>query len=202
MHILLADDHHMFREAMAEWLKRLDNDVKVEHACSMNETIKLLQQNKSFQLLLLDLNMPGMKGISSVKGIARQALPTATVILSADESPLTINACLNLGACGYIPKSSDGNTVLKALQMIMRGEKYSPLPVEETDSSTWSDKQVQLLSCIGEGMSNKEIAEKLHLSEGTVKQYVSKLLTQLGVNNRTQACIKARELLSPTSNLN
>lgn len=197
MKILLADDHNLFREAMAEWLKRLHERVIIDHAGSLEETVQLLDKEQAYRLLLLDLHMPGMDGIASVQKICTLAAPASTVVVSADESPATINRCLETGISGYLPKSLSGEVVLEAIQSILQGRSYRPEMM--LNGTNWSKKKLKLLACLAKGMTNREIASTLHLSEGTVKQYVSRMLTKLDVNNRTQAGIKARDILGFSS---
>jgi len=201
LHILLADDQNLFREAMAVWLKRLSGKVIINHAASADETIQLLKDNHPFNLVIIDLHMSGMNGVFSVQNICQQAAPARTVIVSANTSPITVKACLETKIAGYILKSSDGETVLKAVQLIMNGGRYVPEGISIGGEKKWTEKQQHLLLCLAKGMSNKEISGKLFLSEGTVKQYVSHVLTELNISNRTQAGIKARSILGLSSDI-
>jgi len=201
LRILLADDHALFREAMAEWLKHLNSHLIIDHAASLIETAQLLTKNFSYQLVMIDLHMPGMNGVSSVKNICKQAESVPVVIVSADESPVTVRACMETKIAGYILKSSDGETVLWAIRSILNGVRYLPESILLDGGKKWTEKQQRLLLCLAKGMSNKEISSQLHLSEGTVKQYVSLTLTELRVNNRTKAGLKAQKILGFSSDI-
>lgn len=201
LRLLLADDHDLFREAMAVWLQRLNYKVIVDHADSMNRALQLLGSNHAYHLTMIDLHMPGMNGISSLNRLCALAAPAPMVIVSADESPITIQNCMATNIAGYIPKSFAGEAVLNALKSILNGKHYIPPGIDLVHQPKWSNKQLQLLACLVEGISNRDIAKRLHLSEGTVKQYVSIILEELNVANRTQAAIKAHAILGVSADL-
>lgn len=197
MKILLADDHGLFRDSMAVWLKQYEQDVQIEFAAdweSLNEHL-----DDDLNLLMLDLGMPGMSGAASICSIIKQIHDVPVLVVSANEDRHTIKACLECGASGYITKASSGQEILKAVSTVMKGEIYQPPKHLQQDSlgleESFSKKQFQLLALLAEGESNRDISQQLSLSEGTVKQYVSQLLDMLGVDNRTQAGNKARKIL-------
>ncbi len=194
MRLLLADDHGLFRDSMAVWLKQLDENLIVNFADSLDTVKKNLTQ-ASYDLLMMDLAMPGMQGAISIKQICSQFTNLPLLIVSADESPLAIRSCIDAGASGYVTKSSPGDTILLAVKQVLSGAQYLPLNLHKLNTPDLSDKQKQILAYLTKGLSNKEIADRMCLSEGTIKQYVTKLLRLLGVDNRMQAGIKARELL-------
>jgi len=195
--ILLADDHGLFRDSMAVWLKQLDNNVDIEFASdwtSLND-----QLNETLDLVMLDLGMPGMLGATSICELLKRFPMLPVLVVSANEDQRTIDACLTCGASGYITKASDGQEILKAVSTVLDGKIYQPQIASQNEvplaTETFTRKQFELLACLAKGDSNKAIAEKMHLSEGTIKQYVSQLLTILEVDNRTQAGNKARKIL-------
>ncbi|VAW60907.1 hypothetical protein MNBD_GAMMA10-2511 [hydrothermal vent metagenome] len=194
MRLLLADDHGLFRDSMAVWLKQLDENLIVDFADSLDTVKKNLTQT-SYDLLMMDLAMPGMQGAISIKQICSQFTNLPLLVVSADESPLAIRSCIDAGASGYVTKSSPGDTILLAVKQVLSGAQYLPLNLHKLNTPDLSDKQKQILAYLTKGLSNKEIADRMCLSEGTIKQYVTKLLRLLGVDNRMQAGIKARELL-------
>jgi len=194
LRLLLADDHGLFRDSMAVWLKQLDENLIVDFADSLDTVKKNLTQ-ASYDLLMMDLAMPGMQGAISIKQICSQFTNLPLLVVSADESPLAIRSCIDAGASGYVTKSSPGDTILLAVKQVLSGAQYLPLNLHKLNTPDLSDKQKQILAYLTKGLSNKEIADRMCLSEGTIKQYVTKLLRLLGVDNRMQAGIKARELL-------
>ena len=125
------------------------------------------------------------------------------VIVSAEEDVSVIGQCISAGAKGYVPKSASGTSILNAITKVLEGGVYVPSDLSPgmlTDQLALSDKQLKVLALIVQGKSNKEIAERLFLSEGTIKQYVTKLLRVLEVDNRVQASIKGAELLAIARN--
>lgn len=194
MDVLLADDHGLFRDSMAVWLEQLSDDMNIEFAENFNDVHKALSLNH-YDLLLLDLGMDGMEGAISIRQFNHLAPKLPILVVSANEAPETVMSCIEAGAIGYITKSVSGENILQAINQVLKGEKYIPANLVVSNAHKLSDKQRQILKCIIDGDSNKIIAEKLHLSEGTVKQYVSKLLMDLDVDNRGQAANKARKML-------
>jgi len=194
LRLLLADDHGLFRDSMAVWLKQLDEKLSIDFADSLDSVEKNLQQN-DYDLVMMDLGMPGMQGAVSIKQICSQLNDTPLLVVSADENPQAIRSCVDAGASGYVTKSSSGDTILLAARQVLSGARYLPINMDKTDTFDLSEKQTQILAYLAEGLSNKDIAEKMCLSEGTIKQYVTKLLRLLDVDNRMQAGLKARELL-------
>lgn len=196
--ILLADDHGLFRDSLSIWLESADPKMEILPASSLADVLDLLH-TEHFDLVLLDLGMPDMRGASSVKSIVNKLDNVPVIVVSADDSPLAVRACLASGAAGYVPKSSNGEEILRSIRRVMNGLSYVPegiLPDGRSGKPEFSEKQLQILALLAEGTSNKKIAERMFLSEGTVKQYVSAILRELDVDNRTQAGIKAREVLN------
>jgi len=194
MRILLADDHGLFRDSMAFWLKQSNDNFQFDFSSSFTEVLHQLDKH-NYQLILLDLSMPGMQGIVSVNHICQMPKIPPVIIVSADESCETISSCINAGASGYVTKSSSGKNILEAIQQVLNGMKYVPANVHARKTPDLSTRKKQILALINDGLSNKTIGERLFLSEGTIKQYVSQLFRELKVSNRTQAAMKARDLL-------
>ncbi|MDQ7058369.1 MAG: response regulator transcription factor [Ghiorsea sp.] len=196
MNIILADDHSLFRDSMALWLKQLADDVRVIQASTYDEVVAFIGSEPSLDIVLLDLYMPGMRGAVSVEQLVRLDGDAPIVMMSADENPNMIKQCIHAGASGYLLKSSDGQVVLGAIRTILAGGSFVPISMLDDDVAvpTLNNKQHQVLLLMAEGLSNKEIAEQTNLSAGTVKQYVSIILKVLEVHNRTQAIIIAKEI--------
>ena len=196
MNIILADDHSLFRDSMALWLKQLADDVRVIQASTYDEVVAFIGSEPSLDIVLLDLYMPGMRGAVSVEQLVRLDGDAPIVMMSADENPNMIKQCIHAGASGYLLKSSDGQVVLGAIRTILAGGSFVPISMLDDDVAmpTLNNKQHQILLLMAEGLSNKEIAEQTSLSAGTVKQYVSIILKALAAHNRTQAIIKAKEI--------
>ena len=182
---------------MSVWLRQLDDSIQFDFADTYESVKSQLQGRHDYRLVMLDLGMPGMQGVLSIQELSELAGECPVLIVSADESGAAVRSAMEAGAAGYVRKSASGEEILDAVRTVINGEAYFPDDLSMTGSlvNQLSHKQRQLLALLAEGNSNKEISEKLFLSEGTVKQYVSQLFRLLDVDNRTQAGIRARELL-------
>jgi len=179
---------------MEVWLRRLGEHVAIRTARSLDEVMGWLEECNC-DLLLLDLDMPGMRGADSIRRIREQNPDTPVMIVSAEENAMVMRTCLDAGAVGYVPKSASGEVILGAIRQVLAGGSHVPLEAVKSGSLPQiSGKKLELLSLLAEGLSNKEIANSLHLTDGTVRQYVSEILRHLDVDNRTQAGLKARTL--------
>jgi len=193
--LLLVDDHELFREGLALWLGRLDGGAAVRTADDLDSALVALASQGPFDLVVSDLMMPGMEGVTGLERLCAAAAPASVLVLSARRHPFTVTASLQAGAQGYLPKEADGATVLDAARRLLDGQTVLP-PGMDLPEATLSPRQLTLLRCLAEGMPNKVIAATLHLSEGTVKQYLNELYLCLGVQNRSQAALEAREILA------
>ena len=202
MNILLADDHGLFRDSMSIWLQQYPDNITISLASDWSSLQGQLQP--TLDLIMLDLAMPGMSGASSIMKLRKQLSHVPVLVVSANEDPMTIQACLDAGAAGYNTKASEGSEILNAVTTVLKGEIYRCSTSSQTENTAaqllFSKKQFELLTHLANGQSNKVIAADMGLSEGTIKQYVSKLLTLLEVDNRTQAGYKARDILGFNAN--
>ena len=208
MKILHADDHPMFREGLRFFLQLLDTQVTVLEASNVKATLDKLALEWPVDLLLLDLQMPGMGELEGFLAI-RKSYPTLpVVIVSGIRDPQMIRTLLDAGARGYIPKFAGSEQLLDALRRVLGGEVYLPDAVflppplsssNSGESAPLTSRQLQILPLLAEGMPNKRIADVLGLTEGTVKQHLKDLFRRLNASNRTQAVREARRLgLLPT----
>ena len=195
MNILIADDHGLFREGMRALLGQIDSSYNIHCVDSFHEAERQLELLENTRLLLVDLNMPGMYGSASIRRLAGKKQGMPILVVSAYESPVVMQACIRAGAAGYLPKSSNTPIMVNAIRQVLNGGSFIPRHALDSQPVKLSARQQQILSQLAKGDSNKQIADTLGLSEGTVKQYVSILLQTLGVDNRTRAVIKAREIL-------
>lgn len=197
MYLLLADDHGLFRDSMALWLKQIDEEITIDYAKNEKE-VSIAISNNAYDIVILDLGMPGMQGVDSVRKFCGKLRKVPLVVVSADESPIVIRSCIAAGAAGYVTKTSDGEAMLNAIRQVLLGYQFIPLTAQggKKDSQyDFNEKQIKLLTFLATGKSNKEIAIAMHLSEGTVKQYISRLFRMLEVDNRVQAGNIARNIL-------
>jgi DNA-binding NarL/FixJ family response regulator len=199
--IVHADDHPIFREGLRFFLQLLDTSVVVVEASSFNAMADRLALEWPVDLLLLDLQMPGMDGVESLRWLRRRYPTLPVVIVSGVADTRTIRALLDAGARGYIPKFTGSEQLLDALRRVLHGEIYVPdvallpapgIAVRGADASTLTDRQLQILPLLADGMPNKRIAQALGLTEGTIKQHLKDLFKRLNASNRTQAVNEAR----------
>ena len=217
MKILIADDHELFRDGLRHMLEQLDNGVVTIEANDYNQAINLVENDKSINLLFLDLTMPNMHWEDGLKAL-REKLPSDVpiIVLSASDDRRHVMQAVNLGAAGFIPKSSNSKVMVGALQLVLSGGIYlpptllnhgphangnsQPEPPPSHDyeiTSVLTPRQREVLVLLGQGKSNKEIARALTLAEGTVKLHVTAILKALNVNNRTRAVVAANQLGLP-----
>lgn len=204
-HIAIVDDHPLFRNALRHTLSDAFGDLQLSEAGSLDELVALLEK-QGMDLILLDLNMPGVAGFSGLVTLRSLYPDTPVVVVSANESPSAIRRCLSLGASGYIPKSVSVDKIRTAIAAILRGEIWSPQDIDceaEDDPeiaalanriATLTPQQMRVLTLLGEGLLNKQIAYNLGVSEATVKAHVSAVLQKLGVESRTQAVIAVQRI--------
>ncbi|HYD30218.1 MAG TPA: response regulator transcription factor [Azospirillaceae bacterium] len=212
MKILIGDDHLLFREGLRRLLDQLDPQAVFSDASTFGEMLAHCQSGAPFDLILIDLQMPGWPGFSGLSQIRNLLSSTPLVVVSASESHADMRAALEHGAAGFIPKSSSVKVMLSALHLVLSGGVYvppaalnsfgnapaeagiPPLPDRQGGHHGLTQRQWEVLTCLREGKSNKQIAAELGLSEGTVKIHVTAIFKSLGVKNRTQAVIAATEI--------
>jgi DNA-binding NarL/FixJ family response regulator len=202
MKILHADDHPMFREGLSFFLKLLDTQVVVLEASNVQAALDKLALEGPVDLVVLDLQMPGMSELDGFFAIRRRYPKLPIVIVSGVNDPRTIRALLDGGARGYIPKLAGSEQLLDALRRVLKGEVYLPdaLFIPDSQAATADEtaaltaRQLQILPLLAEGMQNKQIADALRVTEGTVKQHLKDLFRRLNARNRTQAVKEARRL--------
>jgi len=203
--ILLADDHALFREGVKQLLARLHPHVLVIEAANGAEVLHAARAQQDFDLVLLDLAMPGVDGFTGLAAFRTHAPSTPVVVLSASEDAADVRAALDGGASGFISKSSSSEVILGALRLVLAGGVYVPPTLlgghnavaAKADIDALTPRQRDVLALLAQGLSNKKIGDTLGLSEATVKQHVSAVLKTLNVANRMQAVIAGRRLSPP-----
>jgi DNA-binding NarL/FixJ family response regulator len=199
--IIVADDHPLFRDALRQAIETLDEKYEVRMAGDFEAVEAQVGETGQIELVLLDLNMPGNNGLSGLLRLRTAQPGIPVVIVSANEEPGIVRRSLEIGASGYIPKSSTAEQMRSAIRAVLEGEVWVPdsLDLNGTDDrevseliqrlQTLTPQQNKVLSMLGEGLLNKQIAYELGVSEATVKAHVSAVLLKLGVDSRTQAVI-------------
>jgi DNA-binding NarL/FixJ family response regulator len=204
--ILIADDHPLVLGALRQALSGAIDGAEFHEARDLDTLSAALEATPEMDLVLLDLAMPGVRGFSGLIYLRAQHAGVPVVIVSANQEPAVMRACLDLGAAGYIPKSLDLETMRMAVRKVLEGGRWAPpdldlaAPGDPVQSgtlrrlSTLTPQQVKVLMMLSEGMLNKQIAYELSVSEATVKAHVSAVLQKLGVDSRTQAVIAASNI--------
>lgn len=221
--LLVADDHPLFRDALQAVIRGGLADTRLLEADSLAAAMAHIEAHDTLDLLLLDLSLPDADGLEGLKTLrsAFPWLPVA--IVSAHQERQLVLDAITQGAVGYIPKSTPGEQLLSALEQILQGQLYLPADImrrppaqrppaqrapaaASVSSSTalqdverpgrlprLTDKQLDVLSCMSQGMSNKQIARELTIAETTVKTHVSAILRKLGASSRVHAIVLASE---------
>lgn len=204
--LVIADDHPLFRGALREAVSRQFPSVELFEAGGFEDLQALLERESDFDLVLLDLTMPGVRGFSGLMYLRAQYPGVPVVVVSANEEAGVIRNCMEFGASGFIPKTSAVDTMREAIAAVLEGRTWTPPDIDLTAGSdketqalvgrlaTLTPQQVRVLMMLSEGLLNKQIAYELGVSEATVKAHVSAILQKLGVESRTQAVIAASKI--------
>lgn len=211
MKVLVIDDHALIRDALHGVLKELSGNAVIVEASDCGQAMRLINEHPDIGLILLDLNLPDRNGFEVLADLRERHPAISTVVLSAFNDRENVARALDVGALGFIPKSSTREVMLSALRLIFSGGIYIPpdilvhrktAPSQPrpdtcgTQSRSLSprdlgltDRQVDVLALMMQGKSNKAICRTLDLAEPTVKNHVTAILKALRVTNRTEAVI-------------
>jgi DNA-binding NarL/FixJ family response regulator len=213
MHILLVDDHALFREGLKFLLRSLDAELELEEAGDCAQALERASR-QHYDLVLLDLKLPGGNGMDTLRAL-REAVPAAPlVVISGEEDPHVVREAIERGAMGFIPKSSTPEVLIQALRLVLARGVYLPpavldrraapaaaAPATSPQADTGAGRllgltprQADVLRCVIQGKPNKIIARELDISEGTVKAHLSSVMHALGARNRTEAVYAAAKL--------
>ena len=212
MNILVADDHQLFIDGIRLILNKLDSSMSITESNSAEQAIEILESGQTYDLILIDLSMPGMDGMSILKRMRERKAWLPLVVISAEEDVHTIKSALDAGALGFIPKAHSSQQMIAALHAILDGEIYIPANIEKQidnletrrppteafnntalRSSGITKRQFEVLELMAKGYSNKQIASSLFLTEHTVKAHISALFAALNAGNRTECVKKAQD---------
>jgi DNA-binding NarL/FixJ family response regulator len=201
MNILVVDDHPLYRSGVVHTLQNTGMDVNVVECAVLETALQRVEDGLAVDLMILDLQMPGYQGVDSVRAVRSRRPDVPVLVLSGNEDPGVVRECIDLGACGFVPKSAPADEFHAALSLVMSGGVYLPptslsvgTPATRAQQDAWArlgahltERQRQVLLGIVQGKPNKVIARDLGLSDTTVKSHVAHILDALVVSNRTEA---------------
>lgn len=203
---LIADDHPLFREALISALQPLFQNVDIIQSDGLDSTLEALKLHSDFNLVLLDLNMPGCDNFYGLIRVSEDFPQVPVAVVSASDSIEVVSKVMSLGAKGFIPKATPTDIIAIALKKIMDGHNWLPdnMQTSITHDKPAMDiaklvgeltpKQFRVLKLLQSGLLNKQIAFDLDISEATVKAHISAIFRKLNVHTRTQAVLRLKNL--------
>ena len=210
MQLLIADDHKLVLEALSAYLRKLKPDIEITQAGSFGEAYDVLNERPTYDLVILDLHMPGMNGLEGLERLKAKYSSLPVVVISGQATNEQAREALDKGAAGFLPKDVSGEAMLKALELVLAGEVYVPsMALQATEGrggpagqafdaespmSQLTVRELEVLGLLIQGQSNKEIAGALGLKYVTVAYHLKNIYRKLGVRNRTGAINKAIKL--------
>ncbi|WP_407332032.1 LuxR C-terminal-related transcriptional regulator [Enterovibrio sp. 27052020O] len=205
---LVADDHPLFRDALISVIRGRYEECEILQSEDIERTLVLADEHPELDLILLDLNMPGMAGLKGLLELRNQHPTIPIAIISAETNKQIILQTIAYGAVGFIAKSAPREKMREAFEQILDGHVYLPADIIRAESDkdggqrrkddpnfspemlhTLTRRQLLVLKSMAQGSANKQIAYELNISETTVKSHVSAILKKLGVHNRIQAVV-------------
>jgi DNA-binding NarL/FixJ family response regulator len=201
MRIVVADDHPLYIDAVQGQIRRIFPDAIIETAQTFQETLARLDTGEA-QLVMMDLYMPGMEEGRGVAQVVAAAAPAPVIVISGSANDGDVRACIEAGARGFLPKTFGGPVFASAITLVMAGGSYVPaefvaLPSATPDSAgsspgtPFTPREMEVLTLVVRGCSNKEIARTLSLQEVTIKLHLSRIFHKMGVKNRSHAAVMA-----------
>lgn len=199
MRILIADDHDLLQDTLALFLE--SQGLVVNTAKDLYSALDVIKAEAAFDLVVLDLGMPGMNGLDGLELVLKEPNASRVALMSGSASREIAEQALALGAAGFLPKTLPAKSLANAVRFMAMGEQYAPIDFmtasSDDKSSPLADKlskrELEVLQGLCAGKSNKEIARDLDLMEPTIKLHVKTLYRKIGVANRTQAAMMAKE---------
>lgn len=203
MRLLLADDHRLVREALSFYLRQAEQDLDIVQASDLDEARCKLAIDQDFDVVILDLRMPGMNGLAGLEAVRRQAPSVPVIILSGNIGQQETLDAVSKGAAGVISKDLGGSALVNALRLVLSGEIYIPSLVvsgiaaagqredvavgQRRALGNLSARELDVLRMLTRGCSNRRIADELGVAETTVKMHLRNAFEKLGARNRVEA---------------
>ena len=200
MRLLLADDHDLVLETLSAFLTA-QAEFEVDTCGSLDAALEKIANNPKYNLTLLDYSMPGMDGLAGLQKALDISYGQPVAIMSGTATKAVAQEAIDKGAVGFLPKTMAAKSLINAVRFMAMGETYVPLDflnAEEEEVETplaklLSERELQVLKCLCQGMANKEIARELDLQEVTIKLHVKTLSRKLDAKNRTHAAMIGKE---------
>jgi two-component system NarL family response regulator len=193
LRLILADDHALVREGLSLILDTVPDMTIVAHASTGEEAIDLFLKHEP-DLLLLDIHMPGEGGLNAVKRILKNRPHARILILTAYDTEEEIYRSMLAGAGGYLLKDTPPDELISAIRTVASGQRFMSRSTGaklagRIGAPELTNRELVILQCVASGRANKEIADQLGVSEGTVKSHVNKIMRKLGAVSRTDAAL-------------
>lgn len=199
MRLLLVDDHKLVLEGLRGMLARLFPHAEIEVETDALRALERLRANQAYDLLLIDLSMPGFDGFEFIARLEDLHVLVPVVVVSALDDPVTIARAESAGALGFISKGASASVMRDTLRAVLSGTPDFPVERPESNDAPEADphglrpRQVEVLRFAEQGHSNREIADLLGLTEHTVKSHLAAAYRHFGVGNRSACIFKARQ---------
>lgn len=212
LQLVLVDDQAMFREALRTLLSLQPDFCVAGEAGDGASAVEIVRTTRA-DVVLMDLRMPGLGGVEATRRIRAQQPDARIIVLTTFEDDAEVFAAIRAGAVGYLLKASPADKLCEAIRLAARGESLLDPSVAAKLLAEFvrlgepfagsaaaplleplSARELDVLRCLAEGLSNKEIGARLHIAEGTVKNHMSQVLGKLCALDRTQAALRARAL--------
>lgn len=193
--VLIVDDHSLFADMLREFILIDDPAIEVSTADSLAQAEAILDKKPDFDLILLDLNMPGTSGLAGFERLRRRVKSQRIAVVSGQARQSDMKAAFKAGAVGFVPKSEKGDIFVHALKLMLAGGRYVPNSLLDGDqdeiapgsAGTLSPRETEVFDALLGGRSNGEIAEMLMLKEPTVKMHLQRIFQKIGAKNRGDA---------------
>lgn len=204
--VLIADDHSLLRQGLKQILELEKDIVVIAQASNGEEAVQFAEEYRP-DVILMDINMPGINGLQAIDEIKQKKLSSKIIVLTIHEDREYLFKTLQMGVEGYVLKDAEPNVLIEAIRSVYAGQSYIQQNMtselvkefnrvtlhtkEKQEDNNLTSREIEVLELIAEGMINKEIAKKLFISEKTVKNHVSNIFRKINVSDRTQAAIYA-----------
>ncbi len=202
MKILIIDDHSLYRDGLKFNLSHIIPDAQIIDAENFSQALEYLKQNNDINLILADWDIPEIKWKDGLKKLKETSDNLQIGVMASTNENHDIRKILNMGLCCFLPKNINAKVLNSALGLVLNGGTYFPPSLLNHNSNQFSqtngkhltNRQTEVLKYLAQGLSNKQIAYQMNVSEATVKLHINALLRAVGATNRTQAVIKSQQL--------